>query len=108
MLHGNRVVLGPSWAAAGPLFGVLGFAALLLPIWNAIGWVFISQNRTRELLNWHALDLVFKVASVFAGVPWGVMGIAVAVSVLYYVQLPVLFWLAGRRGAVRTGELYRP
>jgi len=102
-----RVVLGPSWAAAGPLFGVLGFAALLLPVWNAIGWVFISQNRTRELLHWHALDLVFKVASVFAGVPWGMMGIAVAVSVRYYVQLPILFWLAGRRGAVRTGELYR-
>jgi O-antigen/teichoic acid export membrane protein len=102
-----RIALGPSWAAAGPLFGVLGFAALVLPIWNSIGWVFISQNRTRELLHWHLFDLVFKVASVLAGIPWGMMGIAVAVAVRYYLQLPLLFWMAGRRGAVRTRDLYR-
>jgi O-antigen/teichoic acid export membrane protein len=100
------LLLGPGWEQAGVLFRMLGFAAFLLPIWNSTGWLFVSQDRTGELFRWHMVDAGVKILSVVIGLYWGVAGVAVAVAARYYVEAPVLFWLVGRRGPVRTRDLY--
>jgi PST family polysaccharide transporter len=101
------IVLGGQWIEAAVILRVLGFAGILIPIWNAMGWLFVSQGRMREHLHFHAVDFVFKVLSVVAGLPWGIRGVAVGVAVRYSVELPILFWIAGSNGPVRTGDLYR-
>lgn len=100
------LLLGPGWEQAGVLFRMLGFAAFLLPIWNSTGWLFVSQNRTSELLHWHIIDAIAKVASVVIGLQWGVAGVAVGVAARYYLELPILFWMVGRRGPVNIRDLY--
>ena len=47
-------LLGARWQAAGPILAALGAGALLLPVNNAVAWLFISQGRTREQLVWGA------------------------------------------------------
>lgn len=100
------IVLGSQWRQTARLFSILGFAAFLLPIWNSTGWLFLSQDRTREHLHFHMIDSIAKVASVLAGLPWGPAGVAIGVAVRYYAMLPVLFWLVGRRGPVSTRDLF--
>src|SRR4029077_9661626 len=70
------------------------------------GWLFVSQGRAREHLHFHVIDSAVKVASVLAGLAWGATGVAVGVAVRYYVMLPLLLWMVGRRGPVATRDLY--
>lgn len=101
------VVLGPKWIEAASIFRVLAFASLLLPIWNATGWLFSSQDRMREHLYFHLVDSPLKILSVVIGLQWGVLGVSVAVAIRYYLVVPFLFWIVGRRGPVSTLDLYR-
>jgi len=99
-----RVVLGPQWEKAGELFWILGFAGLIIPILNTFGWLFITQNRTGELLHLGLIDAVVKILSVVIGLFWGVIGVAVAVAIRYYLMLPVSLWMVCRRGPVRAND----
>jgi len=58
-------VLGDRWSGAVPIFAVLGVGALFAPIGNSTGWLFITQERTREMRNWGTLSsLLFTVSFV--------------------------------------------
>lgn len=102
-----RVVLGPQWDATARIFAILGFAAFIWPVLNSTGWLFISQDRTREMFRWGFVDVTMKVLSVVAGLPWGATGVAVGIVVRIFVQAPILFWYVGRRGPVRAADFYR-
>jgi PST family polysaccharide transporter len=100
------LLLGPHWESAGRLFAILGFAGLILPYWNATGWVWVSQGRMQEHLRFHCIDAAFKVLSIVIGLPWGAEGVAVGVAVRYYLVIPILFAMLGRRGPLRKRDLY--
>lgn len=100
------LLLGSKWEAAGRLFGILGFAGLILPFWNATGWAWVSQARMKEHLHFHCIDTMFKVASIVIGLYWGVEGVATGVAIRYYLVLPILFAMLGRSGPLRQRDLY--
>jgi O-antigen/teichoic acid export membrane protein len=101
------LALGSQWAAAAMIFGILGVASLLLPVWNAIGWLFVTQNRMQEHLYFHMVDAPLKVLAVVVGLNWGVVGVSIGVVARYYAVAPFLFWLIGRRGPLSASDLYR-
>jgi O-antigen/teichoic acid export membrane protein len=102
------VVLGPQWVEAGRIFALLGVAALLQPLTNTTGWLFISQGRTRDMFRWTPVGSVIVVSAILAGLPWGAAGVATAYSAVWVlVVTPLLFWYVGRRGPVRAGDVYR-
>jgi O-antigen/teichoic acid export membrane protein len=101
------VVLGPQWVEAGRIFALLGVAALLQPVTNTTGWLFITQGRTREMFRWAPIGAGLVVAAIVAGLPWGAAGVATAYSVVWVLLMtPLLFWYVGRRGHVRTRDIY--
>jgi O-antigen/teichoic acid export membrane protein len=102
-----RLVLGPQWGVTARIFMILGFAAFIVPVLNSTGWLFLTQNRTRDMFHWGFIDVTMKVVSVVAGLPWGVTGVALAIVVRMYVQAPLLFWYVGRKGPVRASDFYR-
>jgi PST family polysaccharide transporter len=101
------LVLGPQWTSAAPIFAVLGVSALLMPIANTTGWLFVSQNRTRTLLAWGLLDAGVRTLAVVVGLRWGALGIATALSVRSLAVLPLLLWLTGREGPVSARDIAR-
>jgi PST family polysaccharide transporter len=102
-----RLVLGPQWDVTARIFMILGFAAFILPVLNSTGWLFLTQNRTRDMLRWGFIDMTMKVLSVVAGLPWGATGVAIGIVVRMYIQSPLLFWYLGRKGPVRASDFYR-
>ena len=103
-----RLVLGPQWEESGRIFALLGVAGLLEPVANTMGWLLISQGRTRDMLRWGFAHGLITVLSFVIGLPWGAVGVAAsysAVSVL--VHKPLLFWYVGRTGPVGARDLYR-
>lgn len=103
-----RLVLGPGWEGAAAIFTWLGVAALIQPAANTTGWLFISQERGRDMLRWGILGTVISVLAIVVGLPWGAVGVAVCYAVSdTVIKTPLLFWYVGRSGPVRTADLYR-
>lgn len=100
------LTMGEQWGEAATIFSTLAIAALVLPLWNSTGWLFVSQGRMREHLHFHLVDSVFKIFSVLIGIQWGVLGVCTVVAIRYYVMIPFLFWMIGRSGPVRTRDFY--
>ncbi len=103
-----RLVLGPGWEGAAAIFTWLGVAALVQPAANTTGWLFISQERGRDMFRWGLMGTAISVAAIVAGLPWGAVGVAAAYAISdILLKTPLLFWWVGRSGPVTAGDLYR-
>ena len=102
------LILGPQWTGATRIFMLLSIAAFTQPVAQTVGWLFITQGRTRELLDWGIIGGVLTIGPIVAGLPWGAVGVAASFSITgVCLRTPLLFWLAGRRGPVSSGDVYR-
>lgn len=102
------LVLGPRWHGVVPIFRLLAFGALIGPVSQSTGWLFVTQDRTGEMFRCGLVSATLFVASFVAGLPFGPVGVAAsytAVGVL--LQGPFLWWAATRRGPVGLADLLR-
>ncbi len=101
------VVLGPQWTGAANIFAALGVAALIQPIANTTGWLFISQGRTDDMFRYGLVASTIIVAAILAGLPWGAVGVAMVYALVWVsIITPLLFYWVGRRGPVRPRDFY--
>jgi len=98
-------LLGPRWSEVSQVFSILAFGAIFAPISSSTGWLFISQDRTREMRNWGALSSTLFVASFVCGLPWGIGGVAAFYIGVGTIQGPILWWGATRRGPLSFRQL---
>jgi PST family polysaccharide transporter len=100
------LVLGPAWGEAASIFQWLALGTLAAPIGASTGWLFLSQNRTREMFLTGVASSAIFIASFLIGLPWGPRGVAIAYVVFGYVlQGPYLLWRATRSGPVTLSDV---
>lgn len=101
------LLLGSQWEAAGPVLGWLGVTAIYMPMTATLSWLYMSQDRTREMVPAAVANTVLTLAGVVVGLPYGAEGVAAAYAISgVFVRVPLLLWLAGRRGPVPTRDLF--
>jgi PST family polysaccharide transporter len=98
-------LLGQRWSEVSQVFSILAFGAIFAPISSSTGWLFISQDRTKEMRNWGALSSALFVASFVCGLPWGISGVAAFYICVGTIQGPMLWWGATRRGPLTFRQL---
>jgi PST family polysaccharide transporter len=102
------VLLGPKWEQAAVIFGGFTIAALCLPLANVSAWLFTSQGRGRDMFITQLINSIAIVLSFIAGLPFGPVGVAIAFSIsTLLVRIPLYYYRVGRRGPVRTADLWR-
>jgi O-antigen/teichoic acid export membrane protein len=101
------IVLGPQWREVGPLLVILGIAALIQPISNTTGWLFVSQGRTKDMFKLALIGGPITMASIVVGLPWGARGVATSYVVVHLLLIVFVFWFAGRKGPVRASDIFR-
>ena len=102
------LVLGSQWIEAAPIFTFLGVSALLQPICNTCGWLFISQGRANNMFRWGLIGGTIAIVSIIAGLAWGAVGVAASYSISgICIRTPLLLWYVGRKGPVRTNNVYK-
>jgi PST family polysaccharide transporter len=100
------ILLGPHWLPAAPIFRWLGVGSLLQIMTGTLGWLFMSQGRGADLFKAGLFNSVITVASFFAGLPWGPLGVAAAYVISdYLIRLPATLWATGRRGPISVHDL---
>jgi PST family polysaccharide transporter len=101
------VLLGSKWEQAAVIFGGFTVAALCVPLANASAWLFTSQGRGQEMFVAQSINACAVILSFIAGLPFGPVGVAIAFSVSnLLVRVPIYYFSAGRRGPVRTSDLW--
>jgi O-antigen/teichoic acid export membrane protein len=75
-----RIILGPQWLPAVPIFRLLAPAAFI-GTFNPMGWVWVSLNQTDRQLRWSAISTPFYVLAFAIGVQWGPEGVAACFSI---------------------------
>jgi PST family polysaccharide transporter len=101
------VVLGAKWEKAAIIFAGFTFAALQYPLTTSATWLFVSQGRGRDALHACVFVSIVVAGSFIAGLPFGPAGVAIAYSIsCLLIQMPIVYWLAGRRGPVSTTDLW--
>jgi PST family polysaccharide transporter len=102
-----QLVLGSQWTGASRIVFFLGITALFQPVLNTMGWLFLSQGRSREMLQWSMINAPISIASILFGLPWGAVGVAASYSLTRVLIVnPLVYWIMGRSGPVRTKDLY--
>jgi PST family polysaccharide transporter len=101
------LLLGQQWADAAPIVMWIGVSALVQPATNTTGWLFMSQDRTGEMVRWNMIGSALKLAAIVAGLRFGPVGVAAALAVTgLLIRAPLLFWMVGRTGPVSAADLY--
>ena len=98
------LVLGPRWSEVAPIFALLGIDAFVAPIGGSLGWLFISQGRTREMRNWGVLTAAIFVCCFSVGVYWGAVGVAAGYAIAGVLEILFLWRVATRRGPLRSRD----
>lgn len=101
------VILGPRWIEASPIFAAFTVAALFYPLTTAATWLFASQGRGRDWMFTSAFVSFVSVGAFLVGLPFGPTGVALSYSLSgVFIQLPFLYFVAGRRGPVPASDLW--
>jgi O-antigen/teichoic acid export membrane protein len=100
-------VLGPKWKGAAVISAGFTMAVLAYPLTNASTWLFASQGRGKDWVLTSSIVSSVTLCSFLAGLPFGPAGVAISYSAsCVLIQLPVVYYIAGRRGPVNRKDLW--
>jgi len=101
------VLLGHKWAQVSGIFAGFTLTAIHLPLATAANWLLISQGRGKDIFRVTSINGCLTLASFIIGLPFGPLGVAIAFSAVgLLIRLPILYYVAGRRGPVSTSDLW--
>ena len=100
------ILLGEGWEFAVPIFRVLSFGLIALPVCNVSAWLLISQGRGKDTLLIQTADAVMRIFLVLSAVPFGGIGVAAASSVRQLIMPFFLFRIIGRQGPVSAKMIW--
>lgn len=101
------LLLGQRWSGVSAIFSALALAGLLQVLNGAPIPLFVSQGRTNELAKWGLFHAATCLAAFVIGLPFGVVGVAIAYAVSECVRTPLIWLYATRRGPVSFGHVIR-
>jgi polysaccharide transporter, PST family len=90
------LLLGNQWTVAGHIFIAFGPAIGPMLLYGTHTWLHYSMGKADRLLKWSIVGTVVTVVFFLIGIPFGVLGVAVAYSASYYVRVIPGLLYAGR------------
>ena len=102
------LLLGEPWRETAPILAWLGISMIYNPVGYSVSWLFMSQDRTAEMLRAGIANSALSIGAIIVGLPYGPVGVAAALVVSgALLRVPLLFWIAGRSGPVGIADLWR-
>lgn len=101
------VILGSKWTAVIPLFSAFALLAVTNPLLSVCPWIYESQARGQDQLRNHTLAGIATILAYLIGLRWGPLGLILSLAVVsLFIRMPIVYYIAGRRGPVRTRDLW--
>lgn len=98
---------GVGWLPTVPLLQVLSLAGIPQCLSSTTSWLYQAQRRTAVMFRMTLLWTALALPLVYLGLRWGLLGIACAVLVRYWLALPFDLYVATRGLDLRMRSLSR-
>jgi len=99
------LILGKKWAQAGVLLSILAFRGIPNGVERTHGWLHVAANRTDRWMRWGVFSMVAQLAALFAGLPFGATGVAIAYTVCMFILFIPALWYGGEPLGIRVSDI---
>jgi PST family polysaccharide transporter len=100
------IFLGPKWIQAAPVFALLSFGSLPQLVNSCANWLIVTQGRSNDYARWGLFFGLLSVISLFIGLRFGIVGVAISASVVHLLSAPFYWWYACRHGPVSLSQVW--
>lgn len=102
-----RALLGEHWMPVAGLLKIFGPLGMAQSVFTTIGLIYNAQGRVVRQLHWGIVAGTFHVISFFAGLPWGITGIAISYATMWTLLMVPGFLLPFRLIELSGWEFFR-
>jgi PST family polysaccharide transporter len=100
------LLLGAKWREAAPVFQILTISALGQILLESTLWVLISQGQSARLLKLMLVLCPIMIGSFVIGLPFGIKGVALSLSVTLLCTLPWILTFTFRNTKLTLSRLF--
>ena len=101
------LLFGPKWHGVAPIFALLAIGGVFRSISQISYWIFLSRGKPGEQFKQYLVTQPVMVGIILAGLPWGPKGVAIGVSIAYFLDWAISLWWVGRAAHVDSRMLFR-
>ena len=101
------LLLGQKWAPAGPLLCIFAVRGIAHAVERTLGWLHVSAGRSDRWMRWGFFSAVCQLVAVFAGIPFGLAGVATAHAVATFCLFVPALVYAGRPVGIGVKDVLR-
>lgn len=99
-----KVVLGGQWSEAGRAFSALSPAFAGLGLAYAVADLFVTQDRSAELRKLGLYELVLRVGTTCAALPFGIVAAALAYACTNLISAAIRLYVIGQTGPISVSD----
>jgi len=101
------LLLGQKWALAGPLVCIFAVKGIAHVTERSLGWLHVAAGRSDRWMRWGVFSAICQLGAVFAGLPFGLTGVAVAhATITFCLFIPALAY-AGQPLGIGAKDVLR-
>jgi PST family polysaccharide transporter len=101
------MLLGQKWEPAGPLVCIFAVRGIVHVVERSLGWLHVAAGRSDRLMRWGVFSALIQLGAVLAGIPFGVIGVAIAHTIAtFFLVVPALVY-AGRPLEISVTDVLR-
>jgi hypothetical protein len=90
------LLLGVKWAPAGPLLSIFAVRGIAHCVERTLGWLHVAAGRSDRWTRWGLFSAVCQLLALVVGLPFGLIGVAVAYTIVMFgLSMPAIIY-AGR------------
>ena len=101
------LLMGEKWRPAGPLLCIFAAKGIVHVVERTLGWLHVASGRSDRWMRWGLFSAAFQLATLFAGLPFGPVGVAIAYTIATYcLFIPALVY-AGQPFGIGAKDVLR-
>ena len=101
------LLLGQKWEPAGPLLCIFAVRGIAHAVERTLGWLHVSAGRSDRWMRWGFFSAICQLVAVFAGIPFGLAGVATAHAVATFCLFVPALVYAGRPVGIGVKDVLR-
>ena len=78
------MLLGQKWAPSGPLVCIFAVKGIAHVVERSLGWLHVAAGQPDRWMRWGVFSAICQLVAVFAGIPFGLAGVAAAHAIVTF------------------------